>query len=171
MQRSYRGGLFEDAISLLREKHVISSVAVERLEAVAAEAESAHIEAMRADIDTTDAPEEFIDPLVYTLMSDPVRLPETGQVVDRSTIIRSLLDVPINPYNRKPLQVKDLIPGSILFTTSSFFSLSSVRHAVQLYFLIFTWCYSVYAYFPIEPELKSRIAAWLEQKKKKPSST
>ena len=114
MQRSYRGGLFEDAISLLREKQLISSVAVERLEAVAAEAESAHIEAMRADIDTKDAPDEFLDPLTYTLMSDPVRLPETNQVVDRSTIVRSLLDVPINPYNRKPLQEKDLIPGSIL---------------------------------------------------------
>lgn len=112
MQRSYRGHLFEDAIALLREKQLKSSVEVERLEAVAAEAESAHIEAMRADIDTSDAPEEFVDPLTYTLMSDPVRLPETNQVLDRSTIIRSLLDVPINPFNRKPLKVEDLIPGS-----------------------------------------------------------
>lgn len=113
MQRSYRGDLFERAIDVLRGKQLKSSVEVERLEAVAAEAESAHIEAMRADIDTSDAPEEFIDPLTFMLMSDPVRLPETNQVVDRSTIIRSLLDVPINPYNRKPLQEKDLIAGSI----------------------------------------------------------
>ena len=38
-----------------------------------------------------DAPDEFIDPLTYTLMSDPVTLPSSGQIMDRSVIARHLL--------------------------------------------------------------------------------
>ena len=37
------------------------------------------------------APEEFKDALMDTVMSDPVILPTSGHVVDRSTIIRHLL--------------------------------------------------------------------------------
>jgi len=37
-----------------------------------------------------DVPDEFLDPLMYTIMLDPVKLP-SGTVVDRSTIIQHLL--------------------------------------------------------------------------------
>lgn len=38
-----------------------------------------------------EAPEEFLDPIMGSLMVDPVRLPSSGQVVDRSTIARHIL--------------------------------------------------------------------------------
>ncbi len=41
---------------------------------------------------TEDAPEEFLDPLLSTLMKDPVRLPTSGNIVDRSTITQHLLN-------------------------------------------------------------------------------
>jgi ubiquitin conjugation factor E4 B len=40
-----------------------------------------------------DAPFEFVDPLLDTLMKDPVRLPTSGTVVDRATIAQHLLNV------------------------------------------------------------------------------
>jgi ubiquitin conjugation factor E4 B len=39
-----------------------------------------------------DAPYEFMDPLLDTLMRDPVRLPTSGNIVDRATIAQHLLN-------------------------------------------------------------------------------
>lgn len=38
-----------------------------------------------------DAPDEFLDPIMSTLMLDPVLLPSSNVTVDRSTIARHLL--------------------------------------------------------------------------------
>ena len=38
-----------------------------------------------------DAPEEFLDPLLGTLMRDPVLLPTSKKVIDRSVIARHIL--------------------------------------------------------------------------------
>lgn len=38
-----------------------------------------------------DAPDEFLDPIMSTLMLDPVLLPSSSVTVDRSTIARHLL--------------------------------------------------------------------------------
>ena len=50
-------------------------------------------------------PEEFMDSLMWFLMSDPVKLPSSGCVVDRSTIKQHLLNDPNDPFNREPLTV------------------------------------------------------------------
>jgi len=39
----------------------------------------------------SDAPDEFLDPIMSTLMLDPVLLPSSNVTVDRSTIARHLL--------------------------------------------------------------------------------
>jgi hypothetical protein len=39
----------------------------------------------------TDAPEEFLDPILGTLMTDPVRLPTSNKIMDRSVIARHIL--------------------------------------------------------------------------------
>ena len=36
--------------------------------------------------DARDIPEEFVDPIMQTIMTDPVMLPGSGQIVDRATI-------------------------------------------------------------------------------------
>jgi ubiquitin conjugation factor E4 B len=54
-------------------------------------------------------PDQYQDPLLYTLMSDPVKLP-SGVSVDRSTIVSHLLSDPTDPFNRAPLTVEDLVP-------------------------------------------------------------
>ena len=38
-----------------------------------------------------DAPDEFLDPIMSTMMLDPVLLPSSNVTVDRSTIARHLL--------------------------------------------------------------------------------
>jgi ubiquitin conjugation factor E4 B len=66
-----------------------------------------------ADADLGDIPDEYLDPLMYTLMEDPVRLPVSNMVIDRSTIRSHLLSDPHDPFNRVPLKIEDVIPGKL----------------------------------------------------------
>ncbi|EDW77401.1 uncharacterized protein Dwil_GK18107 [Drosophila willistoni] len=50
-----------------------------------------------------DAPDEYLDPIISTLMTDPVILPSSNVTVDRSTIARHLLSDQTDPFNRSPL--------------------------------------------------------------------
>lgn len=58
-----------------------------------------------------DAPEEFLDPLMCTFMKDPVFLPTSGTIIDRSTITQHLLNDPHDPFNRKELSVDMIRPA------------------------------------------------------------
>ncbi|XP_035743487.1 ubiquitin conjugation factor E4 A-like [Vespa mandarinia] len=51
----------------------------------------------------TEAPEEFLDPIMSTLMVDPVTLPSSRITIDRQTIARHLLSDQTDPFNRSPL--------------------------------------------------------------------
>lgn len=53
------------------------------------------------------------DPLMDTLMTDPVRLP-SGTIMDRSIILRHLLNSSTDPFNRQTLTENMLEPGICL---------------------------------------------------------
>lgn len=50
------------------------------------------------------------DPLMFTLMRDPVTLP-SGAVVDLSTIKSHLLSDSSDPFTRKPLRLEEVVPS------------------------------------------------------------
>jgi ubiquitin conjugation factor E4 B len=56
-----------------------------------------------------NVPEHFLDPVLYTIMKDPVKLP-SGNIMDRSSITQHLLNDPKDPFNRQPLTVDQLVP-------------------------------------------------------------
>ncbi|XP_075765905.1 ubiquitin conjugation factor E4 A isoform X3 [Pelodiscus sinensis] len=58
-----------------------------------------------------DACDEFLDPIMSTLMSDPVILPSSRVTVDRSTIARHLLSDQTDPFNRSPLTMDQIRPN------------------------------------------------------------
>lgn len=62
------------------------------------------------EMDFSDAPEHFKDPLMDTIMDDPVILP-SGTVMDRHVIIRHLLNASTDPFNRQHLTEDMLISG------------------------------------------------------------
>lgn len=47
-----------------------------------------------------EAPDDFWDPIMATIMDDPVTLPTSEVTVDRATIMRHLLSDPNDPFNR-----------------------------------------------------------------------
>lgn len=68
----------------------------------------------QAEEDLGEIPDEFLDPLMYTLMEDPVILPMSRQTVDRSTIRSHLLSDPTDPFNRQPMSIEDVIEDAEL---------------------------------------------------------
>jgi len=58
----------------------------------------------------------YLDPIMASLMLDPVILPISRQVVDRSTIRSHLLSDPTDPFNRSPLKIEDVIDDTELQT-------------------------------------------------------
>uniref|UniRef100_A0A0K2VHY9 Ubiquitin conjugation factor E4 A n=1 Tax=Lepeophtheirus salmonis TaxID=72036 RepID=A0A0K2VHY9_LEPSM len=61
-----------------------------------------------------NAPDEYLDPIMSILMRDPVTLPDSGQIVDRSTIARHLLSDQSDPFNRMPLSMDRILPNEAL---------------------------------------------------------
>src|SRR5205807_3795681 len=45
----------------------------------------------------------ILDPLMFTVMKDPVRLPSSRTIIDRATIKSHLLSDAKDPFNRMPL--------------------------------------------------------------------
>jgi hypothetical protein len=54
------------------------------------------------------------DPLLFTLMEDPVLLPTSNISIDRSTIKSHLLSDTTDPFNRMPLKISDVVDGETL---------------------------------------------------------
>ncbi|XP_078726184.1 ubiquitin conjugation factor E4 A isoform X2 [Lampetra fluviatilis] len=61
-----------------------------------------------------DAPDEFLDPIMSTLMQDPVVLPSSRVTLDRCTIARHLLSDHTDPFNRSPLTMEQVKPDTEL---------------------------------------------------------
>ncbi|XP_062376861.1 ubiquitin conjugation factor E4 A [Sardina pilchardus] len=62
----------------------------------------------------SDAPDEFLDPIMSTVMVDPVVLPSSNVTVDRSTIARHLLSDQTDPFNRTHLTMDQIRPNEEL---------------------------------------------------------
>ncbi len=54
------------------------------------------------------------DPLLFTLMEEPVILPASQVTVDLATIKSHLLSDKHDPFNRQPLSIEDVIPNAEL---------------------------------------------------------
>lgn len=67
-------------------------------------------ETLSNEPDPSDIPDEFADELMGTLMVDPIVLP-SGHKVDRSTIVRHLLNSNTDPFSRQPLTEEQLVSG------------------------------------------------------------
>ncbi|EMD39878.1 hypothetical protein CERSUDRAFT_63413 [Gelatoporia subvermispora B] len=107
--RSYRKELFERAAAIAQRRSLKSPQEIERLLLFVTKVEETKA-TLEAEEDLGDIPDEFLDPLMFTLMRDPVILPTSRAIVDRSTIKSHLLSDVKDPFNRMPLTLEDVIP-------------------------------------------------------------
>ncbi|XP_047535250.1 ubiquitin conjugation factor E4 B [Vanessa atalanta] len=112
-ERSFRKELFEEAALRLAKSCIKTPSEIERFKTLADNAYQIAVSNQQKSDEFADAPEEFRDPLMDTLMTDPVFLP-SGKVMDRSVILRHLLNSATDPFNRQPLTEDQLRPATEL---------------------------------------------------------
>ncbi|KAJ6613305.1 ubiquitin elongating factor core-domain-containing protein [Mycena sp. CBHHK59/15] len=107
--RSYSQELFERAAHTALRRTLKSEQEVQQLRDFVAKVEECK-SMMEAEEDLGEVPDEFLDPLMYTVMRDPVLLPSSRTIVDRSTIKSHLLSDSKDPFNRVALNIEEVIP-------------------------------------------------------------
>eukprot|EP00054_Salpingoeca_dolichothecata_P003166 m.25646 g.25646 ORF g.25646 m.25646 type:complete len:1000 (+) comp13601_c0_seq1:1099-4098(+) len=111
--RSYKKDIMNTTVMLLHsmdfaeEKITAFSSLIEKVEDCLKEQED-------IESDLGEIPDEYLDPIMATLMRDPVQLPASRTVVDRSTISAHLLSDPSDPFNREHLTIDMVIPDTKL---------------------------------------------------------
>ena len=110
--RSYKPKNFENTTEVLSSKALKSSEELAAWTALGEKFKKAKEIDDQAEEDLGEVPDEFLDPLMYTIMEDPVILPTSKSSIDRSTIRSHLLSDPTDPFNRAPLKIEDVVPGS-----------------------------------------------------------
>ncbi|KAG8884379.1 hypothetical protein FRB97_004388 [Tulasnella sp. 331] len=111
--RSYKKSLFERAGGIATKRALKSSTEVEQLMMFVTKVEETKL-LIEAEDDLGEIPDDFLDPLMYTLMRDPVKLPSSKTTIDRSTIKAHLLSDSHDPFNRSPLKIEDVTPDTEL---------------------------------------------------------
>ncbi|KIK52087.1 hypothetical protein GYMLUDRAFT_50156 [Collybiopsis luxurians FD-317 M1] len=111
--RSYNKSLFEQAERIAVRRSLKTETELEKWRLLIEKVEEAKA-TLEAEEDLGDIPDEFLDPLMYTLMKDPVILPTSRTTMDRATIKSHLLSDTTDPFNRMPLAIEDVVPDTEL---------------------------------------------------------
>lgn len=112
--RSYRPEYWNEAHRIMSRYSLKSPEEMNQWQDMGARIAEAKDLADMEEADLGDIPDEYLDPILATLMEDPVTLPISKQIVDRSTIQSHLLSDPHDPFNRTPLRIEDVIPNETL---------------------------------------------------------
>ncbi|EXX53635.1 hypothetical protein RhiirA5_349834 [Rhizophagus irregularis] len=108
--RSYSKELFLKAFSILKEHGLKLDRDIKVLEKFVNNVEEVIKQEEQGEEELGDIPEDFLDPLLFVIMEDPVILPESRISIDRKSITTHLLSDATDPFNRKPLTIDQVIP-------------------------------------------------------------
>mmetsp|Transcript_12882 Transcript_12882/g.29236 ORF Transcript_12882/g.29236 Transcript_12882/m.29236 type:complete len:1022 (+) Transcript_12882:65-3130(+) len=111
--RNYSAETFRKAVKISRRENVVTNdVAKDFEQFVAILNETA--KATKEALDNVEIPDEFLDPIMQEMMMDPVKLPTSGNIMDRKHIHRIIMADDADPFNRMPLKLDMLVPQTEL---------------------------------------------------------
>ncbi|XJO72710.1 hypothetical protein BDV3_003791 [Batrachochytrium dendrobatidis] len=108
--RSYSKEVFDRASSILSRHRLLNEMDIAKLNEFVGKVEQTLLADKIEEEEMGDVPDHFLDPLLYTLMEDPVILPSSGVTIDLSTIKSHLLSDAHDPFNRQPLSIDQVKP-------------------------------------------------------------
>ncbi|KAF5369482.1 hypothetical protein D9758_002753 [Tetrapyrgos nigripes] len=111
--RSYSKELFESAERIAIKRGLKTEAELEKLRMLTVMVEEAKL-TIEAEEDLGEIPDEFLDPLMFTVMKNPVILPSSKATVDLATIKSHLLSDSKDPFNRSPLAIEEVVPNTEL---------------------------------------------------------
>eukprot|EP00297_Palpitomonas_bilix_P014129 CAMPEP_0113885182 /NCGR_PEP_ID=MMETSP0780_2-20120614/10753_1 /TAXON_ID=652834 /ORGANISM="Palpitomonas bilix" /LENGTH=231 /DNA_ID=CAMNT_0000873049 /DNA_START=36 /DNA_END=728 /DNA_ORIENTATION=- /assembly_acc=CAM_ASM_000599 len=100
--RCFKEEYFENAMNIASRKSILDSSEISKFKMFFDACLVAKQESIEDD-DEIDIPDEYVDPITALLMADPVRLPTSGTIMDRGSIMRHLLSDESDPFNRQRL--------------------------------------------------------------------
>ena len=100
---SYRPVVFAKAARILRKRAILNERTIVRFETLLGDLATVSESMQALDVILGDIPDEFADALMGTIMTDPVQLPQSKQMVDRATIHRQLMNKRVDPFSNTPL--------------------------------------------------------------------
>ncbi|RKP02703.1 hypothetical protein CXG81DRAFT_10500 [Caulochytrium protostelioides] len=114
--RSYARQHFERAGTILIKHHLLDPgpKGLGALTQLVSAIEAAIAADVQEEDDLGDVPDHFMDPLMFTIMNEPVILPTSNMTLDLSTIKSHLLSDTHDPFNRQPLVIEDVVPNTAL---------------------------------------------------------
>ncbi|KAL3995419.1 Ubiquitin elongating factor core family protein [Acanthocheilonema viteae] len=115
-ERSYSPDVFSMVLSRLTANNIVPINEIELLKNLADITERIWKQKAQNEEDFgDDVPDDFRDPVMNTLMTDPVILP-SGHKMDRKHIMRHLLSSQTDPFTRQPLSETQLVSDVALKT-------------------------------------------------------
>ena len=107
------GKIYRLALNTVKKLNLLTPAEHETMNGMYEKVETRRMANVDLEALTADCPDDFLDPLLMTIMRDPVKLP-SGNVVDRSTIAQHLLNDVTDPFNRAHMTMNDVVPDSEL---------------------------------------------------------
>jgi len=105
---------FSKAAKFLRKHQLMQAAQIDEFEVKINTLNSQPMENQDIESMLGDIPEEYLDPIMQTLMRDPViftsKNTKQNFICDRKVIERHILNDPTNPFNREPLTMEELRP-------------------------------------------------------------
>ncbi|BGO95650.1 Ubiquitin conjugation factor E4 [Rhodotorula toruloides] len=105
--RSYSKELFQRASRIATKTAIKTEEELNELSRMVDKVETIRA-AEQEDEAMGEIPDEFLDPLTFEIMEDPVILPSSHTILDRSTIKQHYLSDATDPFNRQPLRWEDI---------------------------------------------------------------
>lgn len=112
--RSYKPSNFDAATEKMQRFYLKSQDELAVWQRLAARVADTKAAEEQEEQDLGEIPDEFLDPILAELMTDPVILPTSKNTVDRATIRSHLLSDPNDPFNRTPLKIEEVVPNTEL---------------------------------------------------------
>jgi ubiquitin conjugation factor E4 B len=112
--RSYKPANFEKAADIMARKAAKSAQELTRWKRLCDAIAAAKRDEEEEEEDFGEIPDDYLDPILATIMMDPVILPTSKTTIDRSTIRQMLLSDPLDPFNRAPLKIEEVISNDKL---------------------------------------------------------
>ena len=108
-ERSYSPAIFDRAYSIMKRREILDPTDLRLFASRKADIAMIHANLVTFNDSLGDIPEQYLDALLSSIMTDPVRLPRSKQVVDRVTIQRHLMNSRTDPFNRSELKEEELL--------------------------------------------------------------
>lgn len=112
--RSYKAENLQNATRIIVQKNIKAPDVIESWKTLVKRFIAAKELDDLEEADMGEIPDEFMDPLMADWMRDPVILPASRIVIDKSVIASHLLSDPTDPFTRAPLKIEDVIPNDEL---------------------------------------------------------